>query len=81
MKEISAVLLAIGVMVVLYFGYIHVVGKTMGTNPDANPVQTDAQAKDSELLEKQQKLAAEEIREQQRRLMEERKTRLRDNRR
>ena len=65
-------ILFIGVwMVALYFGFIHVVGRSLGNQPQINAGQSRQQQ--SEMSRE-----AQEIREQQRQLMRDREQRLKD---
>ena len=56
---------------VLYFGWIHFIGKSMKTAPETNSTKSEA-------LQLKQKKMIEESRERQRQLMLERESRIRD---
>lgn len=71
MKEFSVFLLVLGVAVVLYFGFIQFIGKTMKSSTATDSISSDA-------LQLEQKRQAEETRDRQKQLMIERQSRMRD---
>jgi hypothetical protein len=71
MKTFMVVLLILAWLIAMYFGWIHFVGKSMSTTPEVDSTQSDKQ-------KTQQTQKAEELREEQKQLMLDRQTRMRD---
>lgn len=80
MKGFSMFLAGLAVAAAFYFGYIFITGKSFGTNPFVPQTENPGKSEEAASKEKLEKMKAEELREQQRKLMEERQRTFRNNR-